>query len=1101
MAALVGVYAAAGDTWTLMNPTGRDYKDELVRIKVDVPSGIDKKPYVVKEDGKDVPYQIEEIGGRKYIWVVTDLGKGQTHTYTIEPGKSSRVKPRVKVRKRWGSFTMDNGLLAVRVPAEAAERVGQVRPVGPVRQVRLPNGKWVGKSFWKTDRKLKRFTSELVGDGTVFGKIRLRYEFEGKGGLFGEAESFAQIDVSVEPGKRHIIIEEFHAMNRGEWWEFDCAAGWKARGAVVKPHFGGFGRPTMKDPDGNPYPWPPDTLKVGQTRMHDTLLNLIPRWSQAYDDGWLFMATDGRSGVGAIACRAGKWLWPYNNMIEIKVKESADYVGMRCPTWRGKRYWYLIVGPTETWKEDRARSEYVLRHACEGLDKLHQEYILDWPGLKPPEDKKLTPEQAAAWSSGAGRFSRRNKPFPGWGPGGAHWSGGDHPIKTLTRVQNMFDPDCYGNHWLFYSPENPNFFSHWVNKMFRGVEKLKSHPQFDAIRRLAIQKAREELYFGVTLPGGAGQECFGYMSRGSWQWRAKFCKEHLGVEIDSAKWPWRKAAGSYILRTSHPMPDGSRRSHPGGDTHPPGPDPFEAARWVDALVDVGTLRTEEFPGYGVVLRNHSGTPRETYFGFKSGPNRGHFHGDQLSFHYCAYGRPLAVDHHASYAPRPGQEHMHNRVAFHTDTMPWANMDGYERLIAFKTSERADVAVGQVESERLRARKEFPPEEWDRSLPQVELDPNLKYRRTVVLLKSVPGADTRHPPADVFVIRDQFAGPVLNATYCLHVLGDRCEREANRFRFGNLDLYVAAPAEFTVSRHDWQHEYGGLEATKGLRLTLAGRREGEFITVLVPRPPLRGEVLECVLRKAYMVKYKPKQGPVEEVEPDVKAYIPCRDGKPVEGPAYVVGSLERYEAFFFQEGRIAMGEDGIAQLRADGVTGRFGYRYVSVDYALRFRIEKDVVGGTWSGRWRDSGAAKGGQPGAESEEGVERRGELSGRWRKDVLLPVSVFDETWTGPRVEAFPPGVRVGGYEVLFGGALDDEDAVTYVSVKEGDSSLLSVTGEDIDLDRSQGDIGLFVPDAGYPFGVIPDWLIRQRGKIPDWYEESWPPTRAMETHAAPKP
>jgi hypothetical protein len=45
--------------------------------------------------------------------------------------------------------------------------------------------------------------------------------------------------------------------------------------------------------------------------------------------------------------------------------------------------------------------------------------------------------------------------------------------------------------------------------------------------------------------------------------------------------------------------------------------------------------------------------------------------------------------------------------------------------------------------------------------------------------------------------------------------------------------------------------------------------------------------------------------------------------------------------------------------------------------------------------------------------------------------------------------------------------------------------------MDRSQGDIGIFIPDAGYPFGMIPDWLLRQRTKKPDWYEESWPPTR----------
>jgi len=29
---------------------------------------------------------------------------------------------------------------------------------------------------------------------------------------------------------------------------------------------------------------------------------------------------------------------------------------------------------------------------------------------------------------------------------------------------------------------------------------------------------------------------------------------------------------------------------------------------------------------------------------------------------------------------------------------------------------------------------------------------------------------------------------------------------------------------------------------------------------------------------------------------------------------------------------------------------------------------------------------------------------------------------------------------------------------------------------------MALFVADAGYPFGVIPDWLIRQRIEVPHW-------------------
>ena len=1072
------VRAAQAASWTMMNPTGRNYTNEVLRIKLDIPDDISPDSYVVKEDGEDVAWQSEEIGGRKYVWVVTDLSKGKTHTYTLEPGKTRKAKPRVKVRNLWSRFTIDNGLIAAKIPSKATGLVG------PVAEVRLPGGRWAGKSHWNTDRKLKRFSTELIGDGTVFAKVRLRYEFEGEGGLFDETPSFHQIDISLEPGKRHLIVEEEYAMGRGESWEFDCAAGWKARAAVVKPHFGGFGRPTMKDPEGNPYPWPPKSLKVGQTRMHDTLLNMVPRWSQAYDDGWFFMATDGRNGLGALVCRAGKWLWPYNSMIEVKVRESADYAGLRCPTWRGRRYWYLVAGPKEIWESDDAKNAYALRHACEGLDKLHQEYILDWPGLKPPEDAKLSAEQAADWNSGAGKFCRRDRAFPGWGPGGAHWTGPNHPITTLTRVQNMFDPDTYGDHWLYYSPENPNFFTHWVNNMFSGMETLKGHPQWKAIHRLAEQKFREELYHAVTLPGGAGQECFGYMARGSWNRRTKFCKEQLGFNPE--EWPWQKAAGSFVFRTSHPMADGSRRSHPGGDTHPPGPEPFSAARAVGVSTDATSLKTEEFPGFGVVFHNRPGTPEETYFAFKSGPNRGHFHGDQLAFHYCAYGRPLAVDHHCSYGPRAGQEHMHNRVAFHTDDMPWANMDGYERLIAFKTSDTVDVAIGQVESERLREKTEFPPERWDWYLPQHKLDPNLKYRRTVVFLKN-PGKQ------DCIVLRDQFTGPELHATYCLHVLGERCEREGNTFDFEGLRAVFIKPAEFEFSRHDWEHNNGGREATKGLRATMTATN-GEFVTVLLARPVKRCHVAKLVLRDAVAYPVRPKGARQAKQTPfDLHVVFAWADGK-IIGDDILVGEPRMRKGAPVFEGTVTVRDTNmglLVNLKAEGVCGMWRKDRAKLDYTIKLmRPEGDKYTGSYAGTFWDI-AAMGEVEKGKDVPGRQMEGELTGTFTKDALPPMSIFDGEWQPPAVEALPGGVRVGSTEVLFSGGIDDGDAATCVTVKRDGKDVLAVTGQDLDMNRSQGDIGIFVPDAGYPFGVMPDWLLRQRTGKPDWYRPAWPPTQ----------
>jgi len=71
------------------------------------------------------------------------------------------------------------------------------------------------------------------------------------------------------------------------------------------------------------------------------------------------------------------------------------------------------------------------------------------------------------------------------------------------------------------------------------------------------------------------------------------------------------------------------------------------------------------------------------------------------------------------------------------------------------------------------------------------------------------------------------------------------------------------------------------------------------------------------------------------------------------------------------------------------------------------------------------------------------------------------------------PDGVRVGGDEIRFGA----DGAVRLI--RAGVETVL-LKAHDIDLDRPQGKIGLFVPTVGYPFGPIPDWLIRQRVPSP---------------------
>ena len=872
---------------SLVNPTKRPYKDELARLMTPAPGPVGS--FIVREDGAEVPYQVEEIDGKNWIWVCSTFEPEGSHQYQAAPGRPKPATPKVAVRKDGGAYVLENGLAAVKVPAEAASGIP-----GPITAVRLGD-KWVGGSAWRTSLALKKFTATVVGDGTLLGKVRLRYEFDGTAGIDAAAPAFAQVDVALGPGWSHVEVFERHEMARGDYWEFEASKGWSPTQGVSKPFSGGAGSGLVGGKVEPARPLKPGGLPY---QREDLFINLFPRWNQHYKDGWCFAATDGTRYVGAVVVRASQWVWPHSNSIEAVVKPGGDYAGLRGSTWKGQRLWWLFA-PALT----PCTVDYVARYAWEGLDKLNHEFILDWPGQK---------GSFAGMNFYDGGQMNPTGGLRGAGRRAIAEAGKAGDLSTLTRVQVMMHGDAYGSYWNFWSPENPNFFTDFMRVPIALTANLKGHPRFNELRRMAEAKLKEDMYHSITLPGGAGQECPGYVGYALRNWGdlAEVCRQHLG--FDPTTWDRFRAAQYFQKRLS--QPDGAvRRALPMGDTHP-------AKEGGPAVVDVPAdevrkFVTEELPGFGVVFSNNPGTEKETYLAFKSGPNRGHYHGDPLSFHYGAGAKPLAVDHHCSYHPRAGQEHMHNRVAFHTPEFPYANMDGYERLIAFKASPNADIAMGQVESERLRQVEKLPPEIWHQEYPQHAFARPLVYRRTLVCVKG--------GPQDYFVIRDQFrASEPLAATYCLHVLSDTVRQEGQRVDFGRLTLYCIEPAKFEFETFPWSHDNGGPESTQGARLTLRGDK-GQFITVLYP------------------------------------------------GQA----------------------------------------------------------------------------------------------------------------PAITAIPGGVKVAGDEIAFAGdELTAGDAARYVTVRRDGREVLSLVGKDIDLDRSQGDVGLFVPDAGYPFGEIPDWLVKQRAKRPDW-------------------
>jgi hypothetical protein len=887
VAAIACLMASAGRDHAaiLVNPTDHDRAYALVRIG-GVPAAA---PFAVLMDGSEVPYQV--IDGE--VWVDEAFGARSSHRFSFSsrPPVRGQARVSVKVDEAKRVVVLSNGIVEVQLPWGP----GELR--GPIGAIRTAGGGWAGESFWKTSLKLKNFTCETVADGAAFGRVRLRYQFD---------EGFAEAEVTLEPGRNFAEIFEKHSMPPGDYWEFDAAKGWGAREGISRRFSDGppdgsslkaLGAPTRK------------LLPGGLPFCRDELfISLSPRWNQHYRDGWFFAASDGSSEVGALAVRAGEWIWPVDNQIDVVVKPTGDYAGLRCPTFRGQRLWWLFASAAAA----APGIGQVRDSAWQNLEKLNEHYLLGWPGVTSGhfpdinwfDDSSVNPTHRVRQQGKAALMAAANT--------------GD--LTTLYTVQEMLDPDTYGSYWTHESPENPNFFTDFIRVPIALSAQLRTHPQFEIIRKFVEQRFKEDLYNSVTLPGGAGQECPGYLQHAieSWASLAPVCRQYLA--FDPSSWERYAAAKYFLERISQPSGRG-RMALPIGDTHPGpnGPRPVQVAP-----DEVANFETEELPGFGVVFNNRPGSPQETYVAFKAGPNRGHYHGDQLAFHFCADAAPIAVFHHSSYNPRAGQEHMCNRVAFSAGKFQYANMDGYERLIGFKTSHFADIAVAQVESTRLRQVEKFPPEKWDQAYPKLDLGGTLKYRRTLVFMKN--------GPRDYLVIRDQFSSPLeVNATYCLHVLADSMRVTGNRVEWPRLTLYCVKPKQYEIEAFPWSHENGGRESTQGIRLTQHGM-SGEFITVVYP------------------------------------------------GRATSVRQVK------------------------DGVT--------------------------------------------DDDDEILFRGGF-----EDGLAPASSPD---------------------------------FTVVRVSRGTEQLV-LMANDIDLNRSQGQIGLFVPDAGYPLGPIPDWLIGQRGAIPAWGAIWW--------------
>ena len=74
-------------------------------------------------------------------------------------------------------------------------------------------------------------------------------------------------------------------------------------------------------------------------------------------------------------------------------------------------------------------------------------------------------------------------------------------------MQVWLDPDAYAFYRNRWSPINPNFGTDYMKVPVLSAIGLQSHPRFEVFRSMAQQAVEMDLFYAITMPGGAGQVC------------------------------------------------------------------------------------------------------------------------------------------------------------------------------------------------------------------------------------------------------------------------------------------------------------------------------------------------------------------------------------------------------------------------------------------------------------------------------------------------------------------------------------------------------------------------------------------------------------------
>ena len=454
---------------------------------------------------------------------------------------------------------------------------------------------------------------------------------------------------------------------------------------------------------------------------------------------------------------------------------------------------------------------------------------------------------------------------------------GPFPLADLLSAEKAFggpqqaaigyiysDLDAWPGWHNEWNPGNPNFHTDKYIASIYAAAAMQDHPHAKEWLKFGLNNFNSDLKKVFIAPDGVGAECPGYAGFSmSLQLETGGAIFNSGLGNPFVANPLIKKNAIWHRKLITPYDKRIKRRHeaPIGDTHRwdsgmgkgfahlapfyKKDDPSFASELVTTyklLKDSGaslkshglqeiflsdsSIKTvkpesldwssEYFYGFGALMRNNFGTERESFLSFKAGPTHGHYHNDELSWHFYSGGTPISLDYNCSYHPREDHAALHNTSTFgNSDKIKHNGAKGMveameqafssARVGAFVSTPKADLIVAERVTSGLSLSPIDPHNaEFQRKYPYRKTE-TLVHRRSLVFVKH----EENSPFEDYIVVREDFKNSKEKQQINLHLLGREIIQNGNDFFIPgqyekDIQVFLSSAKDLKVDKRHWEY---------------------------------------------------------------------------------------------------------------------------------------------------------------------------------------------------------------------------------------------------------------------------------------------------------